>query len=1081
MKRKQILAFALVLCMVLTMLPTAAFAAETVPEGAVYVDAGSSANTPDGSKDNPYKTIQAAVDAAADNSTIWIANGTYKEAIQTPAEKTLTLVGQSQDGVVIQYNPDDTRNDTVSYRSSIPMVYAAGNLTLQDLTVAGPVPTSAGHRLIGGVLGEKNLTIDHVTVCDIRCQGDGEKLCGVQIGHGIMARGNGNVTITNSSVINFQKNGIDVDTTGTVKIDKVTVKGVGAQGIIAQNGIVVRDGSATITGCTISNLSYTANNEWAYGSVAIYPLENVKALTVTGNTITSIDNAIDTSALKKEVLEAAKISDNTISGLSCSIKVGDKTFATLQSAIDTATEGQEIVLTDNITVSAPIMMPTDKTVSIKGGGHTISFAGGGVFSGKAANNLEGMLSGAKLIVDQVVFHNTNGANQGYAAIINFNSTASVSFTGCTFENMYCAVYANPVSDASITGPSISITGCTYKDTTYGYSIDDVTNGAISGKTNVTFSNNTGVKTEKEPFTATVVTLTHDKTVTNYQSIENALAAAVSGDVITLKKDITTPVTVAMDGITINGNGFGIKTESGNALTINADNVVLKNLTATSGNGIALVVNVGAENLKVEGGNYQTAIDGSNLGKQGEGAMRFEGSNGNITVTGATLVGGLHVIDYTSGTLTIHDNNIGFTYTGDTALVGILVHGSTADFPAGLTVASLSNNNISVPNASSYYLRLEKNDWSTDPDHSSIATNCAATIGDARYNTLAAAVAAVKGNEIIVLQKDNAESVKIGRAVIFYLKPNNHKFTGSITAMEGYSTSTSTTSDGRTRYSVFESSDNTSHRSKSYSITIQKATNGTVASGSASAKKNAEVTLTVTPDKGYELNKLTITDANGDTVKATKKSDNKYTFTMPASKVTVKATFQKADESSSMPFTDVSSKDWYNEAVQYVYNNKLMNGTSSSKFSPNSKLTRGMIAQILYNLEGQPKVSGSAPFDDVASNAWYSNAVMWAEKNNLVTGYGNGKFGPENNITREQLAAILYRYAQYKNYSTSDSVNLSKFTDGDAVSSWAVEAVKWAAGSKLCNGKSNNVLDPTGTATRAEVAQMMMNFCENIAK
>lgn len=263
----------------------------------------------------------------------------------------------------------------------------------------------------------------------------------------------------------------------------------------------------------------------------------------------------------------------------------------------------------------------------------------------------------------------------------------------------------------------------------------------------------------------------------------------------------------------------------------------------------------------------------------------------------------------------------------------------------------------------------------------------------------------------------------------------------------------------------------------YTVTVEKADNGTVTVSSASAAKDATVTVTIAADKGYALNTLTVTDKDGKAIELTKVNDTKYTFKMPASKVTVKADFVKT---STLPFTDVAASAWYYDAVAYVYEQGMMKGTNDgTTFSPTMNLTRGMMAQILYNLE-----KGTAPaessFTDVAADAWYADAVNWAAANDIVNGYGNGKFGPEDSITREQMAVLLYNYAKFKGYDVTASGDLTAFSDGEKVSGWAEYAMKWAVGEKLING-SNNALNPLGTASRAEVAQILMNFGQNVAK
>lgn len=179
-----------------------------------------------------------------------------------------------------------------------------------------------------------------------------------------------------------------------------------------------------------------------------------------------------------------------------------------------------------------------------------------------------------------------------------------------------------------------------------------------------------------------------------------------------------------------------------------------------------------------------------------------------------------------------------------------------------------------------------------------------------------------------------------------------------------------------------------------------------------------------------------------------------------------------------PFTDVSNTAWYSDAVQYVYEHDMMVGTSSTKFSPDSPTSRGMIVTILHRLEGLPSATGTA-FTDVPSGQWYTNAVAWASANNIVNGYGNSKFGPNDPITREQMAAILYRYAEYKEYDTTITGSAAVFSDGKFVSSYAVDAANWAIGVGLLQGVGNNTLSPAGRATRAQVATILMRFCEDV--
>lgn len=188
----------------------------------------------------------------------------------------------------------------------------------------------------------------------------------------------------------------------------------------------------------------------------------------------------------------------------------------------------------------------------------------------------------------------------------------------------------------------------------------------------------------------------------------------------------------------------------------------------------------------------------------------------------------------------------------------------------------------------------------------------------------------------------------------------------------------------------------------------------------------------------------------------------------------------ADPETGLPFTDVGPGDWFLENVRYVYEKGLMNGTSDTTFSPKKTTNRAMIVTILHRLEGTPAPGAPAPFTDVPAGQYYAEAVAWAAANSIVNGTSETTYAPLNNITREQMAAILYRYAQYKNYEVSGSADLSAFTDAASISDYAVSALQWAVDAGLINGKGNGILDPKGSATRAEVSAILSRFCENIA-
>jgi hypothetical protein len=181
------------------------------------------------------------------------------------------------------------------------------------------------------------------------------------------------------------------------------------------------------------------------------------------------------------------------------------------------------------------------------------------------------------------------------------------------------------------------------------------------------------------------------------------------------------------------------------------------------------------------------------------------------------------------------------------------------------------------------------------------------------------------------------------------------------------------------------------------------------------------------------------------------------------------------------FTDVKESDWFYEAVKFAVENGLFKGTTETTFSPGQPMTRAMLVTVLHRLEGSPAVTGANNFTDVKNGEWYTNAVIWANANDIVSGYGNGLFGTNDPITREQMAAILYRYAGYKGYDVTAAANLSAYTDAADISGWAEKAMRWANAEGLITGRTTTTLTPKGNATRAEVASILKRFVEGFVE
>lgn len=285
------------------------------------------------------------------------------------------------------------------------------------------------------------------------------------------------------------------------------------------------------------------------------------------------------------------------------------------------------------------------------------------------------------------------------------------------------------------------------------------------------------------------------------------------------------------------------------------------------------------------------------------------------------------------------------------------------------------------------------------------------------------------------------------------------------------------------------------------IVSEDIVNGEVTSSVKTAKSGATVTITVKADTDYEFESLTVTDKNNKAVETTKKADGEYTFKMPASDVTVNAQFKEIEEDDNnghgsgwsgcpknsacpiYPFTDAEPTAWYHDGVHFCIDNEYMLGYPDGTFQPDTATSRAMIITMLWRMEGSPQTEYEHGFADVKADDWYADAIAWGAENGIITGYGNGVCAADDVVTREQMAAFFYRFAELKGIEikSDDSISTSDYTDADAISDWAEPTMEWACDSGLIKGMDNNNLAPQGNTTRAQVATMFVRFCEFILK
>ena len=264
--------------------------------------------------------------------------------------------------------------------------------------------------------------------------------------------------------------------------------------------------------------------------------------------------------------------------------------------------------------------------------------------------------------------------------------------------------------------------------------------------------------------------------------------------------------------------------------------------------------------------------------------------------------------------------------------------------------------------------------------------------------------------------------------------------------------------------------------ESRGISCEQSGSGWVWTESERAYPGDTVTLTVGADDGWAFERITVTDADGAEVAAepaeADEEGEHFTFVMPETDVTVSATFAR-----TFRFSDVAEGDWFCEAVYFCYDDAIMGGTGGDIFAPRKNLNRAMMVQILYNLCGTPEDAAAPEFSDVAADAWYADAVGWAAENGIVMGNTDGTFRPEDDITREQMVSILYRFAQFQGQDVSigEETNILSYNDVFDTASYAMPAFQWACGAGLVSGTPEGDLNPKGTAQRAEVAQLMMMY------
>ena len=875
---------------------------------------------------------------------------------------------------------------------------------------------------------------------------------------------------------------------------------------------VVAGGTINITGAGKDNISVVSADEKDTPVDAGF-LEATGALSNVNNISTFL--YYSARGDKEKALEAAnKLTEedkeliNGYDEIIQDLNTVDVTSAQeLQEALTKAKDGDIIALKNNITLETPLTGISGKTLIINGNGYAISFDPTETQNGVFGNDTESLKTGTNLTVNNLTIKNTSATAGRWASIVgDYGGGANgvtVNYNNCTFENLGSAVYVNPITNNAKPGVTLNILDCKYVNTDSAYSVDETSSGAYRDMVTANLEGSTGFDSER----GTVENCVYLGDKSYGTDLASAIAAASKDDVITLmagEYEITSIALSNKTGLTIQGAGMDktvLKDTDGaylvNLNTDDCSNITIKDLTLQGADNSSALLKVGdranCSNLTIENVAFKDGTYGIYLGNDNESnfaanlqvkncafsGMSYAGiyaQRGDITVTGSTFediystdntaAGILFDTDYFAGNsydLTITDSsfkNITGTDASNKATGGVSITGTG-------TVDSfiLTNNRFE---GNTYDLHIGKVNGTPTFNATTIYGNGDINIYIPGENAKIYEATFMNGDTFVDLRVSDSNG-----KVVMPAAPSRagYSFRGWYDGHNLYAAGQSVQITKDTTF-VAQWSDNTPY----YTITVKDAENGTVTCYAKSAAKGADVTLTVKADVGYQLDKLTVTDASGNVIDVEKVNNTTYTFVMPGSKVTVEAVFAPTTvEPSDLPFTDVSTSDWFYGAVKFVYENGLMDGVGNNLFAPNATLNRAMAVTILYRLEGSPAVTTDAGFNDVAAGTWYTDAVNWAAANNIVNGVEGNNFDPTGTLTREQMATVLYRYAQYKGADVSASGDLSGFVDSANVSSWAADAVKWAVGSGLVNGVEGNALAPQGTSTRAQAATVLMRF------
>lgn len=1071
----KMISLSLAVAMAMTVAPVTAMADDAVKTDVIEAPALTPA-------DQTEETTEE-VETTTEEGTAW--------AELTPAEKVEeeTVNTLPAEEVVEEVETEETTDAGITDAATLQAALdAAANAENKEVTLTEDISIDQAIKIPTDVTlngGNHTITVDS-SVND----------------HAISVEAANNVTIKDLTVKDSQKSGIHVWNSTGVTLENVTIENSANAGLLIN--------SSTVKAADLK----TSGNAW--GAVNVDKSESAEAtpsFTLSGecnleeaNKVWSendSDAAIDVSEVDDWVTMKTAGTDSktyytdledvneVLAGIVSTGKTYDDTTVTL--AEDVTVSNDAVSSSDG---AAAVTLPNN--VTLNGAGFTISADEN--WASENTNHILGVTDGTVSIENVTIVGNAK-TKSGIVAWQGDGSEVNLTLTGVEIQN--CGNAALQVNSATVTATDLKTSGNSWGavnvDKANG-NADDTPSFTLSGDSEL--SESTKVWTEIE---GSVDSIIKDETTgkvlgtpmtdsngatyygdavaqigdTKYPTLAEALNHVAEGDTITLLADATVNSAIVINAanVTINGDNHAINVIAdidGSLITAMANDFKLQNVTINSN------------------------------GKVTKHAVQFYNTTGG-SVTGATINGGSYTSILVNGAeVTVKDSvlnpdtgayaNIEYGVGKDNAaaLPKVVVDNVTADTDFPLVYADQDTIN-----------RIQQNHSELDADtiDRDYVIGANLEIGDEVAATYTITFDPNGGT----LADDEKEATTNKHGKLDKLptpERSRYRFDGWFTE-DGTEVTTNTVfSENTTLHAEWtrtSSGGGSSHRYDGY-ITVIDSKNGDVSVSDTWADEDDKITLTITPDKGYEVDKIEIVDDEGDKIDAKKveDKDDKYTFRMANCDVTVTVTFKEegkttedtdkeedkddeTTENTDLNFTDVSSSDWFFKGVEYVVDKGIMSGVSENQFDPSGKLTRAMLVQMLYNMESRPACDAQNAFIDVPVGQWYTDAVIWANDAKIVSGMGEGLFAPNMEITREQMVAMLYNYAKYKGYDVTASADLSTFADSASVSTWAQPAMQWAVAEGYISGMGDNQLAPQGTATRAEIASVIMRFMEAAAE